>query len=122
MRYQAMPVGKKPSWPLEGASSRTGPAMDQSWGRVTVLPLGVVEGGGLGFGGVGLGEAPVASVNCWMVRCADAQEGMASSVTMAAIMVLRCIGTGVPLSPVFLMQSIRNKYFKSGLRCGEVPG
>src|SRR5271163_1781496 len=67
LRYQPMPVGKKPPAPREGASSLTGPAIDQSWGSVTVFHA---ESSKPGF------SAPGASacrnfqprVNCWTVR------------------------------------------------------
>src|SRR5215469_6988923 len=67
LRYQAMPVGKKPPAALEGASWRTGPAMDQSWGRVTVVQEESLKSGDWALAGSDWVKRQLV-VNCWTVR------------------------------------------------------
>src|SRR5580698_2807695 len=67
LRYQATPVGKKPPAPRLGACSSTGPAMDQSLGRVTDFQA---ESSKVGDGASegSLCTKCQSAVNCWIWR------------------------------------------------------
>src|SRR5438477_8145141 len=76
-RYQPMPVGKKPPAARLGAFSSTGPAMLQSWGRVTVFQAVSSKVGDWAPGASDWRKRQLV-VNCWISRgwgCAAARNG-----------------------------------------------